>query len=70
MTWAPAIDVENASAHASKMSISFKEGILMVIAPRVRRKRQRLPPNLLIENASVRDPLPRKSLPRGVSDQG
>jgi hypothetical protein len=28
-----------------------------------RRKRQRLPPNLLIENASDRDPLPRKSLP-------
>src|SRR5207302_8070285 len=35
------------------------------IAPRVRRKRQRLPPNLLIENASDRDPPPRKkSAPR------
>ena len=34
------------------------------IAPRVRRKRQRLPPNLLIENASDRDPPPHESLPR------
>jgi hypothetical protein len=35
------------------------------IAHRVRRKRQRLPPSLLIENASVRYPAPRqKSAPR------
>src|SRR5216683_6571826 len=35
------------------------------IAHRVRRKRQRLPPSLLIENASVRDPLrPKQSAPR------
>jgi hypothetical protein len=33
------------------------------IAPRVRRKRQRLPPNLLIENASNRDPLRAKVCP-------
>jgi hypothetical protein len=39
------------------------------IAHRVCRKRQRLPPSLLIENASVRHPLRPKSL-RGVSDQG
>jgi integrase/recombinase XerD len=40
------------------------------IAHRVRRKRQRLSPSLLIENASDRDPLRPQSLPRGVSDQG
>ena len=34
-----------------------------LMAPRVRRKRQRLPPNLLIENASDRDSPPRKSRP-------
>src|SRR5271157_1903903 len=35
------------------------------IAHRVRRKRQRLPPSLLIENASVRYPAPpQKSAPR------
>ena len=35
------------------------------IAHRVRRKRQRLPPSLLIENASDRDPAPpQKSAPR------
>ena len=35
------------------------------IAHRVRRKRQRLPPSLLIENASVRDPAPpQESAPR------
>ena len=35
------------------------------IAHRVRRKRQRLPPSLLIENASVRDPAPpQQSAPR------
>lgn len=34
MTWAPAIDVENASAHASKVSISFNEGILIVTSSR------------------------------------
>jgi len=33
------------------------------IAPRVRRKRQRPPPNLLIENASDRDPLRAKVCP-------
>ena len=41
------------------------------IAHRVRRKRQRLPPSLLIENASDRDPRSAPQLPaRGVSDQG
>jgi hypothetical protein len=40
------------------------------IAHRVRRKPQRLPPSLLIENASDRDLLRPKSLPRGVPDQG
>src|ERR1700686_4798390 len=42
MTWAPAIDVENASAHASKVSISFNEGILIVTSSRIcRSQRQR-----------------------------
>src|ERR1700674_4734 len=42
MTWAPAIDVENVSAHASKVSISFNEGILIVTSSRIcRSQRQR-----------------------------
>src|ERR1700682_615956 len=42
MTWAPAIDIENASAHASKVSISFNEGILIVTSSRIcRSQRQR-----------------------------
>src|SRR5882724_6378664 len=40
------------------------------IAHRVRRKRQRLPPSLLIENASDRDPASPQKSARGVSDQG
>jgi hypothetical protein len=40
------------------------------IAHRVRRKRQRLPPSLLIENASDRDPPPQKVCPEAFSDQG
>src|SRR4029077_19711709 len=34
MTWAPAIDVENASAHSSTVSIGFNEGILIVTSSR------------------------------------
>jgi len=40
------------------------------IAHRVRRKRQRLPPSLLIENASERLSCRPKVSVRGVSDQG
>src|SRR5215469_13003721 len=40
------------------------------IAHRVRRKHQRLPPSLLIENASDQQLSNPKCLPRGVSDQG
>src|SRR5438093_4966829 len=40
------------------------------IAHRVRRKHQRLPPSLLIENASDRDSAPPQNCARGVSDQG
>ena len=39
------------------------------IAHRVHRKRQRLPPSLLIENASDRVPFVVRVLARGVSDQ-
>src|SRR5208282_6468039 len=42
MTWAPAIDVENASPHASKLSINFNEGTLIVTSSRIcRPQRQR-----------------------------
>jgi hypothetical protein len=40
------------------------------IAHRVRRKHQRLPPSLLIENASDRDSASPQNCARGVSDQG